>query len=209
MAKNNSDSFLNWHPDFCIQATLPDVKVIRTGFLVNFIALTCPLLLGGLIAFNWLEALSIQEQIEDRKQTIQTKGRENAENVKMSKQFDVASAKLTDINNFLTRNLDELAVVVAIAESRPKEIALSKISYLEQDIADGNKSKVKSTAQLVGVLRGISAEDVVMLDVYKSTLEKLDVFQGMLANVTLPPPTLDSDRGLSKFNITIDLKAVQ
>lgn len=38
MTKKKQKSHPNWHPDFRLQEELPDIKPIRTDFLVNGIA---------------------------------------------------------------------------------------------------------------------------------------------------------------------------
>lgn len=206
-AKHKNVSFPNWHPNFTIQATLPDVKVVRTGFLVNFVALTFPVLLIGLILVDWMDAQGLQQQIETRKQLLEGAIVENKKNVEKSKEFDIAAAKLNDVEGFLSGNLDELEVIVAIAESRPKAIALNNISYSEMQKKVGKKMVLAPRITLRGVLKGTSADEVSMLDEYKATLKNLPVFAGILDDVTLPEPTQDIDKDLSRFSITIDLKA--
>ena len=204
--KKNQTKTQNWHPNFQIKATLPDVKVIRTGFIVNFSALCLPIFLGIVFTFNWFK---IQElKLEDAKHEtwLTESAAENKKNLEKNKAFKDISVLIEDLGRFFGESFDVLELIVVLAETRPKDIAFKALSFSE-DFVQISRDKKEPTYKLVieGVLQGSTSEDFGKLNDYQLKLEKLPIFKDILRSVTLPNHDRDQTNSLFTFKIQVSL----
>lgn len=199
-----------WHPDFRIQESLPDVKVVRTGFIINFITLTAAVLLMGLYGYRQLHAWNLSSQIEEVKAEIEVETPENRVNLKQSGEFKQATNLINDLTVFYKQSESVLEFLVEISQSKPDYIALSNIesSELTRTLSK-SKTATYNRYNLTGVLQGSSAEALDALNKYREIISNLEIFKDKIDSIDVPPPRRNPTLDLFEFNIVIVLKPVE
>lgn len=113
-----------WRPNFRNDQELPDVKVVRTQFLLNFISLA---LLTGLIAnllISEYKLISLQTQLDQLTEQINSNTQANDEAEKLSKQFTDKSKIAEEIIDFYNIELPVTEVIMLIVSQLPDEAVL-------------------------------------------------------------------------------------
>jgi len=200
----------NWHPDFRDSEVLPDVKAVRTNFLVNFVALALAVVLVGVLVFSEYQAMTVSSAIADEEEKIAAEAPSNREYLKLSAQFEKLSPKAEDLENFYAGYLSPLEVTLALSESRPETIALQSIDFRASRENTGSAKRPKYVRipvyTIKGMLRGDSAEALDELDNYAVLVRDLEVFKDNLESVEVSRPTRNQLLGLFEFTIVVNLK---
>jgi hypothetical protein len=156
--KKKPEVTLNWHPNFRHAESLPDIKVVRTGFVVNFIAI----MLAG-ASLVWLyhtesyihvknrETAQIQQSIDDNQKV-------NDGYIASSKKFFLQAKSPMFVAKFFARNVSPLDVLSVLADNRPDDILYDSI-FVEPVIIDVAKKHVETQHVIVtGTLVGEAAD---------------------------------------------------
>jgi len=202
----------NWRPDFRDADALPDIKAVRTNFLVNFVALALAVIATGWFVVNEYEAMAVQSQIDELKQSISDESKANKQNLKLSGEFKSLSPKAEDLVTFYEGYMFPLDVLLAFCESRPETIALQSIDIAKSSKNVGSKKKPVWQSYprytLNGVLKGESVEALRELDNYKVILQNLELFEGKLGpdSIEISQPVRNQRLGLFEFTIVIRLE---
>lgn len=201
----------NWRPDFRNTEALPDVKAVRTNFLVNFMALALAIIITGWFGFKEYEAMSVQAQIDGHKDTISQASKANNANLKLSKEFSKLSPKAEDLQAFYDGYKFPLDVLVALCESRPTTISLQNMSFGKVARNTGTAKRPKFVYAprytLQGLLKGDSVEALQELDEYKEILGNLEIFEGQLSpnSIDISQPKRNPELEMFEFTIVITL----
>jgi len=201
-----------WHPDFRDTEVLPDIKVVRTNFLVNFIAFALAVVAVGNLAFSEYQALTMSKSIEAERAKIDDGLSANRNYLKASKEFEAEAPKIRDLNSFYTGYVDPLEVVLALSESRPETVALGSIRVGVGKVNKGTAKRPKMVlvpeCTINGRLRGDSAEALDVIDEYATILRNMPIFQDRLDSIEVSRPTRNATLGVFEFSVVIKLKAL-
>jgi hypothetical protein len=142
-----------WHPNFRNYEKLPDIKVIRTAFFVNGIAIFLAISLLTYCGFKEWQLRVLKGQIADSERQIAKAKPESDKAVKMYKQFQAEEAKINEVDAFVKSKPLVSSYVVHLARTLPSNIALDKIEMSdaglilrlsvrgEPDVAIGDANK--------------------------------------------------------------------
>jgi hypothetical protein len=199
-----------WHADFRKADALPDTKVIRTSFFVNFSAVTLPLLLAAWVANNEINASELRDEIAELEGRIASARPLNAESLKQDKAFRAEQQRLQAFIEFNESAIDPLLYVAAISDSRPENMVLHRISVGIQSEERGRGRKKKTVhyprIAFSGTLEGYSTQALAALKDYEAMLLDLPELEGRVSNFTAVP-SRTQDENLLDFRITISLGA--
>lgn len=212
MAKANKSSVEpHWHADFRIAEELPDIKVVRTTFLVNFLVFVLLLGLIGTLIFREMRAAEVNGLTEALQQDIQQNTRENREKLKLNNEFRDASKMAEDLDTFYTKVYDLQAIAEAIAESCPENIYIQSLSLNHQlSMSSGRRARLQGRNAVIsfkGVLEVPFFDDVKQIETYREMLQELEVFEGQVASVSIPMPRQAAAPNQYEFSVTIVLEA--
>lgn len=200
----------NWRPDFRDNDALPDVKAVRTNFMVNLVAMAVAIILGVMLGIKEFEAMSLQGDIARLEAGIQKDSANNRNALKLSGQFEKESPKIEDLVSFYKGYQSPLEAILLICKSRPETIALNSLSVSKwsKNIGTQRKPNLVYMPQisLKGVLKGESVEALQELDKYKATLEELEAFKDKLESIDVSQPKRNPSLGMFEFSIVIKLK---
>lgn len=215
MAKGKSSlSQTNWHPDFRIAETLPDIKVVRTSFIVNFVVVAVVLILGAVVAFRELTLAELRSGIERFNSTINQRSAANSEAIRKSREFSDSRKKVDDVIAFYTKTYDVLPIVEALSSVCPDNIYYESLSLSHEMVSSGSKKSLRHTGRMLtisirGVLQGESVEDLAQVDAFHRDLEALPVFENRLESISEPQPRGNATIPYRyEFPVTIQLKSL-
>lgn len=119
----------NWRPNFRNEQRLPDIKVVRTGFLLNFIS--AAILATAVFVFGYREyQASILASSIDELQTEMTKVTKAHKTAQENyNKFKAAEARFEEINSFLTTIIAPGDFLDAVAVNLPAEGVILEFSY--------------------------------------------------------------------------------
>jgi hypothetical protein len=116
-----------WHPSFRNYERLPDIKVIRTVFFVNAVAITLAFTMFTVLIFKEYHLHSLRRQVADvRAQSDRDKpGSDQA--IALFKKFQSEEKKILEIDAFLKARPLLSDLLLQIGKTLPKNIALNSL----------------------------------------------------------------------------------
>jgi hypothetical protein len=120
-----------WHPNFRNYEKLPDIKVVRTAFFVNGIALLVAASLATYLGIReWNLRLS-NEQIAEVQAQIDRDKRASDQARALYTKFQAEERKTNDVNVFVTSKPLVSALLLRLAKTLPQNIALDNFDLRE------------------------------------------------------------------------------
>lgn len=195
-----------WHPNFRIAETLPDIKVIRTDFLVNFVTITLALILAGYALSNEFTAGSLAKQIDDLSAKIQESSGDNSRSLRQSSEFTKHATLIAEVAGFYAQPVVPYELLASLAGSRPEYITLVNVNMREitRQVA---RRRTVSMAQLElrGTLKGASAEELVKMTEYRNIIAGLPEIEGKYESIDITT-SRQPNENIFNFTITILFK---
>lgn len=166
---SNSDHLPSWRADFRQKSTLPDVKAVRTDFLVNYglIGLAvASLSLLGVREFNYIE---LQHEIDACSEEIDSKRLQHEKNLKDSGIFSDYMRYVDSFVKFKSVPVECLKVVSEVGLIKVGNMAIKNI-LMENESKDLVKKKDSIKIIVVGVNKGVAQANFAQVE---SAFEKL------------------------------------
>jgi len=116
-----------WRPDFRSLENLPDTKAIRTGFLINFVAIVLALVLFATYAFREYSLLSLTRMVSELEQNVAESTSRNRSLLEANKRFKQSAAIMEEAIAFDQQALDHARFISEVAASMPPGILISSI----------------------------------------------------------------------------------
>ncbi|MGJ8640836.1 MAG: hypothetical protein ACSHYA_15710 [Opitutaceae bacterium] len=202
-SKTAKDAHPNWRPDFCNQATLPDIKVVRTNFLINFLSVTAALVAVYFMVEREYRAHSLTQTVAVLEQQVASARKTNNANLSLSTEFKKISSKVVDLQQFFSTPFEAHSFMARIVELCPAGLVIQDLSYSEVFPDTGKAKKVSE------YLINISGEvdDPLILGEFKTSLESSGIFEvgdlGAIIDESLQRRVVDT--GIFPYRITIKL----
>lgn len=198
-----------WRPDFRDSDGLPDIKVIRTDFLLNVISVSLALGLLGVLAYRELRSLSVNESIENLSADIRINEAANNEKIRLSGEFRRLQNGMKEFVRFQNIPLLPDHLLVALAEMQPEPIILDSVSFNGAIVsAKGKKPETVYTLTLSGTVDdtkpGMGSQ---VITEYRSALRSIPAIQDCFKNSELTGFSRNEALALFNFTIRIDLTA--
>lgn len=186
-----------WHPNFRNYECLPDVKVVRTAFFLNGIALAFA---SGLLLFFLYREYSVRlldHDIATAQEAIKRDKPGSETAVKRFREFQSEEKKIVEINEFIQARPLASAIFAHMGETLPKNIALN---YIEL----GNRSLT-----LRGVVRG--APEVAPADAaaYEASLGRDKQMQALFDKVSLVSVRRNQQTGFFDIELVLNLRGAK
>ncbi|MCB1120071.1 MAG: hypothetical protein KJT03_00865 [Verrucomicrobiae bacterium] len=127
-----------WHQDFRNPETLPDIKVIRTQFFVNFVAIVIPLFVATMWVQKEVLLGSLRSDIaklEEKKDAMQSS---NSNAVGLSRDFVKESAKIESLDSYYYNLFPVSEYLAALSEHITDEMVLTSVDVKKGNRIDGN-----------------------------------------------------------------------
>jgi len=197
--KKRSVSKAKWHADFRLVESLPDTKVVRTKFLVNFFFLSIFFALLGLVGYSEINKIGLRQSIESLQAEVDTRSSANRQLEALSRDFRTLANRVDEINSFKEVPIRPAWLLVELSRIRTPDIVYDTVGY-EHFWNSEAKSEVY-TVRLSG--KGRTTADIAEL---KSRLAILEVADGWKIEVSEEGnPSKDATSGIFSFVIALDI----
>ena len=205
--KKKADPVLNWHPNFRVVETLPDIKQVRTGFIVNFIAITLALVALGWTLVTEVEIHKVNTDIEHYNTQIDALRPTNTKDLAASAKFVTTSKPLQFATKFFSEKLSPTAVYACLLDARPSDILFDSVE-IQSIVVDLGSNKRANTQSIVieGTLHSITLHS---LDEFVDKIQSSPVLKGRITG-DLKDRRIDhkgdAAAGVFTFTVTLTLK---
>jgi len=124
-----------WHPNFRRADKLPDTKVVRTQFFINFASLA--LAASLLLYFSYREyAISnFNDQIADWQVKIDANRKVSDQTLALSKKFEAEEKKLAEFDAFIKSPVALSAFMLHLGSTLPPELTIDTVSVEETGVS--------------------------------------------------------------------------
>ncbi len=123
-----------WHPNFRNFERLPDVKVVRTSFFVNGVAVAVALALLACFGLQEYKLHEIHLQIDDWQHQIEANQKASVQAAQLYQKFQAEERKAIDVGAFVKTDFVFSSFIIEVAQTLPKKIGLSYIEVLESGV---------------------------------------------------------------------------
>jgi hypothetical protein len=154
-------------------AKLPDIKVIRTNFIVNFFAIAFFVTTGVLLVQREYRVWAVEDTIVQLGQQVKEAEAENKSLLELSKQFVQAGKRVAEVELFYLAPFTAPEFLAELAAFRPESTILKSISFQESSPGKAkNKNALSYAIQLSGEVK-----DLKDLDLFKGRLAEWEFLQ--------------------------------
>ncbi|HUL52156.1 MAG TPA: hypothetical protein VLT83_01980 [Opitutaceae bacterium] len=183
-----------WHPNFRNLERLPDTKVVRTQFFVNFAAIAFAASLLLYFSYQEYRINNLSRQVADWQAQIDTNKRSSDQAVVLSRKFLDEERKIVELGNFLKQRLTLSQFLLQVGNTLPTELAMDTI-----DVRD-------AAVNLRGTASGSPDEASGRTSAYIEQLRQDRFFSGIFEEVTLNKLEREQPSGRLTFDIFLRFK---
>jgi hypothetical protein len=116
-----------WHPSFRNYERLPDIKVVRTVFFVNGVAITLVLALFIVFIVKEYRLFSLRHQVAQAQAEIDRDKRGSDQAIALFKKFQNEEKRMLEIDAFLKSRPLLSDLLLQFGETLPKNIAFTSL----------------------------------------------------------------------------------
>lgn len=203
MAKKKQKNQLNWHPNFRIESELPDIKIVRTDFIINGIAGFIALVLLVMFVSQELTLSSQKSTLENLETEVESLSQGNAANLKKSAAFKKIGPLMSDLERFYMTPIDPLEMVMQISKLTPESVLLTNLQ-LDEGV---RTEKKKPYPTYKWRIQGVSP-DLETITSIKNLVSEIEALQSYPVEVTENPSARDPATGFFSFQIFINIEPV-
>jgi hypothetical protein len=193
----------HWRPNFVNQSELPDIKVIRTGFIINFVAVTLALCVAFSLLQREYRAYSLRQTIEGMEQRIRVAEADDLANLKMSEAFRSSAQSVVEVESFFDAPLLAHEFIYGLSQIKPEDLIFNSVSFSETLSQQGGQSGVGYSLSISGDAKGLT-----VLDEFKMILGEAELLQipGYSLQIDESLQGRDEKTGIFPYSMAISLK---
>ncbi len=211
MAKGKKKSVVQrpWRQDFRDVKTLPDLKIVRTHFLMNLlVGIVLLVVTGGCIYQEYLISVSSEKEAElisDISMFKASDKRNGADSTRFMREVKLAEEAVV----FLAQPYDFADMIVQIAKAQPDQSLIASLESFHRIAVDGDG---KPVTQYVTILRGSMNPSEVsgapqLIDAFVSSLSDLDFVKRNSGRVELVSSGRSQESSSFEYQMEISVNA--
>lgn len=203
MSKANKNVQPHWRPNFVNTSELPDIKVIRTDFIINFVAVLLLLLVGFYVLQREYRAYALGNTIEDMEQRIRVADADDSAHLKLSREFRDLAAHVAELEKFHATPVVAHEFLTQITKMRPEELIFKQISLVESAEKEGTTQVVTYRINISGEVRSLT-----VLDEFKGELSNWELlnFEEYALDIDEALQGRNAETGIFPYTLEITLK---
>lgn len=201
--KKRNESRARWRADFRLVDRLPDTKVIRTKFIVNFFFLAILTSLLIVVGYREVNKISLRQSLASLQTEVEARSSSNRRLIEFSQDFRQLADKMDDIRSLKTRPIRPAWLLVELARIRTPDVVYDAIAY--EHLWDTELKAEAFKVRLRG--KGRTTADIAEL---KNRLAILEVSEGWEIRISEEGnPAKDATSGVFSFAIALDISKVK
>lgn len=119
----------NWHPNFRIAESLPDLKVVRTDFFINAVSLSLAAVALFFLAIREYKNYNLKSEITIWEQKIESSRVENLSYLKLNADFKKEMVKFEEVRDFVATDLKVTDFLEALGPTIPEGLDLDSMAF--------------------------------------------------------------------------------
>ncbi len=127
-----------WHQDYSNPDALPDIKVIRTRFFVNFVAIVIPLFVSVIWIQNEISLSSLKSSIAELEVEKLSMESSNSELVELSREFLQESAKIESLDTYYYNLFPLSDYMMTLSDQVGEDMVVSSLELKKSNRVAGN-----------------------------------------------------------------------
>ncbi len=206
MSKSSKNVQPHWRPNFVDSSELPDIKAVRTDFIINFVAVLLLLVVGFVVLQREYEAFTLSKSIETMEQRIRVTEGDDAANLKLSREFRDLAANVVELEKFYATPVVAHEFLTELTKRRPEELIYQQISLVETTEKQNNAEVVAYRINISGEVRSLT-----VLDAFKGELADWELlnFEEYALDIDEALQGRDAQTGIFPYTLRITLTPVK
>lgn len=202
--KNKLPKEIPWRPNFVNPEKLPDTKVVRTGFLLNFVAIATAVILISYLAILEYNISTLRNAGEDLQVQIDNSAAENRRNVMLSGQFNQAARTMEQVAKFGHMPFEIHQLVLDLTALKVAEITFQSITLQPVTVRQGRVEVTHYQLIIQGRVKDQSDRPATQtIADFQSDIVALGAFEGILRESALQ--NFARIQGEDDFQFTIQI----
>lgn len=201
MAKSKRDIQPYWRPNFVNTSGLPDIKVVRTNFIVNSVAFTLLICIGFVLVQKEYKAFSLKRTIAGLEERVQLAEGEDKAYLRLNQKFRKAAENVVEMEKFYVTPFFPHEFLSEVSLLRPDGLIFNQVSVLEK------KGGTKATAKQVVYEVVVSGEvrTLTALDEFKSKVSDWDLLavEGYVSEIEETVQGRNAQTGIFPYSLRI------
>lgn len=197
-----------WRPDFKIHSTLPDIKVVRTDFIINSIAVALVLIAVFTLLQREYRAYSLRSSIAGMEQRIRVSGADDDLNLKESERFRESAKSVEELQRFFRAPFATHEFLAELASVKPEGLIFSRVMFSESIIKKKAKGQAKAEPQMAYEINITGdARGLMVLTQFKAALQASPSLNpdGFVVVVDESMQQRNAKTGITPFQVSISL----
>ncbi len=124
-----------WHPDFRRADKLPDTKVVRTQFFINFASLVVAASLLLYFSYREYTVSNIDDQVADWQAKIDANAKASDQALALSRKFGDEEKKLAEFDAFLKPRVVLSTFLLHLGETLPPELTIETVAVEDAGVS--------------------------------------------------------------------------
>lgn len=200
MKRNKKNMQPAWRPNFVNQSELPDIKVIRTNFIINMVAAALALSMVFVLAKREYSAAALETTIDRLEERIAGAEAADKKNLELSREFKQAAEYILEVGRFSEAPFSPHELLYHLSVIQPDDVI-----YRSINLSEGTEGKGKNRVITYRVNLNGDAKNLTVLDEFKDILAQAEGLQfpgyGIKIDETLEGR--DERTGIFPYRMTI------
>ena len=195
----------HWRPDFKIESTLPDIKVVRTDFIINSIAVAVALVAVFSLLKQEYSAHVLRNSVAVLEERISASSADDQLHLTRSEAFYKSAQRVVELQRFHRAPFVAHELFASLASLKPEGMVLTRATFSETiDKPKKGASTMVYTIKLDG-----SVEDLTILSDLKDVLQSSPSLtaEGFTLTVDESIQRRNIETGITPFHILISLRS--
>ena len=194
-----------WRPDFRDVQSLPDTKVIRTGFLLNFIAIALALGCMTLYSMREYSLQTLIQSVKGLESQVAASTSQNRSILDTNKRFRQSAEVVAEAVAFDHQALQFHPFVSELADALQQGMVLSVVDMQSTTVIEQTKELPPFVVELQGkVLENAPAKPAQVLNDFHDALRGLPSLQGK--NIEMEMASFGRNNQFGHFDFTLLVK---
>jgi len=200
--KTNKDIQPYWRPNFQISATLPDIKAVRTDFIINSIAATIALLAAFLLLQKEFRAYVLRSSIDDMERRIRVAEVDDNTSLEQSQEFKKAAKRIVEVDTFYEAPWLAHRLFSELVAMKPEGLIFTRVAMNEQVTKTEQANAVTYRVVMSG-----EVEELIELTRFKRSLSESEILnlEGFSSEIVESLQDRDTRTGIYPYSLTIEL----
>lgn len=215
----------SWHPDFRVTSELPDIKIVRTKFMVRSALALVIVLLAGKIFYDRYLYQQTEASIANLEAEIESKKAESNQAISDNETFTKHQTKIFEFVNYFSAHTLPHLVLEAVSNTKVPGVTMQQVSFSRQvpkpesgAEAPQGETQTETPVQvskvvpayevkLNGATYGDSIQSFVALENFNEALKKNEYLAARLSDFAVKVGNFNKDEGALVFSITFTLRS--